>query len=226
MAENGERSAERMEKRRKGEVKRKFSDFCMLLLALLQLTTLTSAQNNTSTSPNNTTNASSESPAALSYSTLPADITVAVGEPAVFRCGVSPASSELTLTLYGGHGNHSITCPGGAAEDIPQAVYGSCTEENGQLLAVWTIRGTSFSDNSTRVVCRRPGHPDAPVAFLHVYDDGNNFATLIGCAIGGFFGILLVFGLSYTMLRKSERLQRCFGGKEEDDDVITIVTKD
>lgn len=212
-----------MEKDRKGEMKKKTKVYhiCLLLLALLQITTPSSALNTTTTTTTSAPNA-----AALGYRTRPADVTAAVGEPAVFRCGVPKASPNLTFTFYGSHGNYSLTCPSGHMEDIPQALYGSCEIKKGELLAVWTLKGTSFSDNGTRVMCQQSKNPDAPAAVLHVYDNGVSYATLVGCTIGGFFGILLVFGLSYTMLRRSETLQKCFRGKQTDDDMATIVTKD
>ncbi|XP_044062582.1 uncharacterized protein LOC122881017 [Siniperca chuatsi] len=213
-----------MDKRRKGEMwkKRKVSHICLLLLGLLQSTTHTSAVNTTSAI---TTTISPPSPAALIYRTRPADVTVAVGKPAVFRCGVPKASPNLTFTFYGSHGNYSLTCPYGHMEDIPQVLYGSCDMKKEESLAVWTLKGTTFSDNSTRVVCQQSKNPDAPAAVLHVYDNSISYATLIGCTIGGFFGILLVFGLLYTMLKRSETLQKCFRGNETEDDMTTIVTK-
>nr|XP_046256562.1 uncharacterized protein LOC124065331 [Scatophagus argus]XP_046256564.1 uncharacterized protein LOC124065331 [Scatophagus argus] len=205
------------------EKRRKVSQKCWLLLALLQITTPSSAQNNATTT---TTSSSTMNPAHLSYLTRPADVTVAVGEPAVFRCGVPEASPNLTFTFYGSHGNYSLTCPYSHMEDIPQALYGSCEMKKGESLAVLTLRGTSFSDNSTRVVCQQSKNPDAPAAVLHVYDNGNSFSILIGCVIGGFFGVLLVAALSYAMLQRSETLQKCFRGEDTEDDMTTIVTKD
>lgn len=67
-----------------------------------------------------TTTTAAPKPAALSYRTRPADILVAVGEPAVFRCGVPEASPNLTFTFYGSHANYSLTCPYGHIEDIPK----------------------------------------------------------------------------------------------------------
>ncbi|KAG7474763.1 hypothetical protein JOB18_016370 [Solea senegalensis] len=157
---------------------------------------------------------------------LHSNITVVVGEPAEFRCGVPEDSPSLVFTYYSSHGNYSITCPNGHVEDIAQALYGKCDVKNGELLAVWTLQGTSFSDNDTRVVCQQPNNPDSLTAVLNVYDNGTAFATLIGCTIGAFFGILLVFALSYTMIWRSERCQRCFRGSEREDDMITIVSKD
>lgn len=54
------------------------------------------------------------------YQTLPADVTVAVGEPAVFQCGVAEGSQNLTFTFYSSHGNYILTCPDGKVEDIAQ----------------------------------------------------------------------------------------------------------
>ncbi|XP_040901357.1 uncharacterized protein LOC121186639 [Toxotes jaculatrix] len=216
--------------RRGGQMrtKRTVSPVCMLLLALLQITTPSSAQNITTTIvpvTTTTTSTSAPNPAALSYRTHPVDIIVAVGEPAVFSCGVPETFPNLTFIFYGSHGIYNLTCPYGHEEDIPQALYGSCYVKNGESLAVWTLRGTSFSDNGTRVMCQQLNNRDTPAAVLYVYDNGSSYATLIGCTIGGFFGILLVFGLSYITLQRSERFQKCFRGKDEDD-LTTIVSKD
>ncbi|XP_008322149.1 uncharacterized protein LOC103388773 [Cynoglossus semilaevis] len=185
------------------EKRRSVSSIFLLLLALLQLTTPSSG-----------------------YSTRPANVKVAVGEPAEFKCGVPEGSSSLVFTFYSSHGNYSITCPEGHVEDIPQALFGSCDVKNGELLSVWRLQGTSYSDNGTKVECRQSENPEILIAILHVYDDGTNFAVLIGCTIGAFFGILLVFGLSYTVMWRSERLQRCFGGNGREEDLVTIVTND
>lgn len=187
----------------------------------------TPAENITTTS----SSISAPNPAAPSFLTRPADITVALGEPAVFRCGVPEASSNITFTFYGSHRNYSLTCPHGHVEDIPQvrwspplstlflavdfpffffcllpwsrasacnyggavssarfryytetfwivlclpclspqALDGSCATEGGESVAVWTIKGTSYSDNGTRVVCQRSNSPDTLAAILHVY---------------------------------------------------------
>lgn len=203
--------------------KQKVSHIFLLLLAVLQITAPSSAQNTTSTTATST---SAPNPAVISYHTHPRNIKVAVGEPAVFRCGVPKDSTNVTFTFYGSHRNYSLRCPSGHVEDVPQALYGSCDVKKGELLAVWTLKGTSFSDNGTKVVCQQSKNPSAVVAVLHVYDNGASYATLIGCAIGGFFGILLVFGLLYAMLLRSENLQKCFRGKETEDDMTTIVTKE
>lgn len=192
--------------RKKSEV----SHLCGLLLAVLQMGTPSSAQNTE----------------ALGYRTRPVDVTVAVGERVEFRCGVPKASPNITFTFYRSQGNFSLTCPHGFVEDIPQALYGRCEMQNGESLAVWTLRGTSYSDNGTRVVCQQLNNPTATAAILHVYDNGSNHDILIGCTIGAFFGTLLVFGLSYTMLQRSETVRKCFGGKETEEDLTTIVTKD
>lgn len=142
-----------------------------------------------------TTSAASAAP--LSYLTRPENVSVAVGEPAVFQCGVPESSSNVIFHFYGDHGTYSITCPYGQVEDIPhvsclsllkglmcfmrihfcilhpvfpsQALYGSCNAKNGELMASWTLKGTSFSDNGTSVTCQGSMSLEAPAAFLHVY---------------------------------------------------------
>ncbi|XP_032374091.1 uncharacterized protein LOC116690955 [Etheostoma spectabile] len=206
-----------MEERGEGEMwkKKRVSHICLLMLAVLQITAPSSAQTT-----------SALNPAVHSYRTRPADVTVAVGKPAVFYCGVPKASPNLTFTFYGSDGNYSLICPMDHVEDIAQALYGRCLMKTDESLAVWTLKGTSFSDNGTRVVCQQSNDPDAPAAVLHVYDNSASFVTLIGCVVGGFFGVLLVFGLLYIALRRSETLQKWFKGKDTEDFMTTIVTKD
>ncbi|XP_061676691.1 uncharacterized protein LOC133501170 [Syngnathoides biaculeatus] len=182
----------------------------LFLLLLSHIITPSSAQNTSTTSTN---------------ISLPVDVSVFVGDPAVLSCG-GPKTSAVTFTLFGGHGNYSLTCPGGHVEDIPQAVYGSCHLKQGQSLAVWTIRGTSNSDNNTRAVCQLPNGFGSSTATLRVYDNGMNTAILIGCVIGAFFGTVLAFALCFIFLQRSETFQKCFRGKEEDDDTFSIISKD
>ncbi|CAJ1062042.1 uncharacterized protein LOC117823261 [Xyrichtys novacula] len=218
-----------MEKRKEGA--RRASHIWLLLLALLQIYTPSSVvSQSTTNSTLNTTDATTTpapNPAVLTYRTRPANMKVAVGEPAVFCCGVPDASPSLKFTLYGGHGNYTLTCPDGHVEDIPEALYGNCEMKKGESLAVWTIKGTSYSDNGTRVECQQSNNPEKRSAVLHVYDSGINYAILIGCVIGGFFGTLLVVALAFVTLQRSDTVQRCFrgGGGETDDDQTTIVTK-
>lgn len=56
----------------------------------------------------------------------------------------------------------------------PQALSGSCATEGGELVAVWTLKGTSYSDNGTRVICQRSNSPDTLAAILHVYGKTSN----------------------------------------------------
>ncbi|XP_021170219.2 uncharacterized protein LOC105923362 [Fundulus heteroclitus] len=194
-----------------------------LLLAVLQIAAPSSAQNNTTSVANTVTTLTPKTKAISSYRTLPIDVKVAVGEPAEFRCGVSEASQNLTFSLYSGHGNYTLTCPNGKVEDIPQALYGSCEVKNGELVAVWTLKGTSYSDNEARVVCHQSNAPDECAAVLRVYDNGASYATLVGCLIGGFFGVLLVFGLIFLLLPKSMTIQNCLGEDDTEDDMDKIV---
>lgn len=155
----------------------------------------TNSHSYTQTHSLNTTSAPSAAP--LSYLTWPENVSVAVGEPAVFRCGVAESSPNVTFRFYGSHGNYSITCPYGQVEDIPQvscltllkglmrfvafksgfftfcfssqALYGTCKVKNGELVASWTLKGTSLSDNGTKVTCQGSEGTEAPAAILHVY---------------------------------------------------------
>ncbi|XP_017265304.1 uncharacterized protein LOC108232195 [Kryptolebias marmoratus] len=202
--------------------KRTVSHVYWLLLAVLLIGTPSSAQS-TTVSPVSTTKASAPEPGAASFRTVPKDVTVAVGEPVVFWCGVPEGSRNLTFTFYTNHGTYILICPDGKVDDIPQALYGSCEVKSGQLLAIWALKGTSYSDNDTKVACQQSGSPDVRAATLHVYDNGASNVVLIGCVIGGFFGILLVFGLLFVLLRKSERFQDCFGVDDKEDDLDTII---
>lgn len=209
-----------MEKRKRGVMKRP-SHVWFLLLALIQIYTPVSAENTTHTPETSPLN-----PKDLIYRTRPSDVTVAVGEPAVFHCGVPETFPNLTFTLFGSHGNYSLTCPHGHVENIPQALYGSCEMKSGESLAVWTIKGTSIPDNGTRVVCQQSNNPQKRSAVLHVYDNGLNRAILIGCVLGGFFGMVLLALMAVMTLRRSETFQKCLrGGSDEEDDEDTIVTK-
>lgn len=55
--------------------------------------------------------------------------------------------------------------------------------KKGESLAVWTLKGTSFSDNGTRVVCQQAENPDAPAAYLHVYGKDSFSVTYIYAVI-------------------------------------------
>ncbi|XP_013879638.1 uncharacterized protein LOC106528899 [Austrofundulus limnaeus] len=205
--------------------KRIVSHVCCLLLAVLQTLTPTSAQNST-VSPVNNTKAVMPKPGAASYWTLPNDVTVSVGEPVAFQCGVPEGSQNLTFTYYSSHRNYILTCPDGKVEDIPQALYGSCEVKKGELLAIWTLKGTSLSDNEAKVVCQQPDDPNVNSAVLHVYDNGASNVVLIGSLIGGFFGVLLVFSLLLLLLQRSERVQNCFGVDDTGDDLDIIFEEE
>lgn len=144
----------------------------------------------------------------------------------MFRCGVPEASPRITFNFSGNIGNYSLKCPLGHVKDIPHALYGSCEVTTGESLAVWTLKGTSLSDNGTRVRCQQPDNPKAAAAVLFVYDSGTNKLILIGCTIGGFFGMMLVLGFVFVMMRRSETLQKCYRGADPEDDMNTIVTKE
>lgn len=192
----------------------KDSGLLVILLAGLHLALQASALNTT------------VPPDPLKYSTVPLNQTVAKGKAAIFRCGVPPTAPRLIFTIYTSQGNYTLTCPGHTVmKDLPvKALTGSCFNTVSEQTAVWSFSGTSYSDNNTRVECNQLGGL-ALEAYLTVLDDKTRFAVIIGCSIGGFFGILLVLFLSFVFVKKSETLQKCFRGKESIDD-LTLVSKD
>lgn len=207
-------------------------------LAILQIAKHTSAQNTTvsanttvslSSASSTSVPASSQPPTAnpapsQSYFTLPTNITVELGDPVVFWCGVPKSSGGLTFTFYGSAHNYTLSCPSGHIEDIPQALTGLCVIHAQEMLGAFVLKGTSIPDNGTKVVCQNRGQPAAPPAYLRVYDKGSGNGLLIGLAIGGVFGIITVFGLFYLMFTKSERLQMCCSGNDRrPDDIIEIM---
>lgn len=196
----------RVKKTMKKEIMRlrRVSRFSLMLVVVLHLVRPSSAQG------------------APAYVTRPANVTAALGEPAEFRCGVVRSSPNVTLS----YGNYSLTCPGDPLTFIPQALYGTCETHTGETVAVWTVKGTSLSDNGTRVLCMQPLDSITLVATLHVFDDRLNYFILVGCTLGGFFGILLVFGLLFITLQRSETFQKCFVGTEPEEDMVTVVTRD
>ncbi|XP_072317544.1 uncharacterized protein [Eucyclogobius newberryi] len=196
-----------------------------VVLAILQISKHTSAQKTTTTSSTTTVPPStSTAPGpSRSYLTVPSNMTVGLGDPVQFLCGVPKNSEGLTFTFYGSSHNYSLSCPSGHVKDIPQALEGSCQVHLEELLARWVLKGTSLPDNGARVVCQRRGHPAAPTAHLHVYDNGSGNSLLIGVALGGFFGVIAVFGLLYLMLTRSERLRICFRGKDNGPDDLTEI---
>lgn len=77
----------------------------------------------TTTHTVSTTTTSAPISPALGFRTRPANVTVPLGEPAVFFCGVPRTHPNITFTLYGSHRNYSLTCPYGRVEDITQVTW-------------------------------------------------------------------------------------------------------
>ncbi|KAG5271622.1 hypothetical protein AALO_G00182090 [Alosa alosa] len=158
------------------------------------------------------------------YTQRPGNITTATGEPASFHCGIPSSAGRVDFRIQGNEqgNNKTLSCPGNKTHEWPEkALKWSCTDTATEILAIWTITGTSLSDNGTMFRCTAHGQPET-VGHLSVFVNSSYFGILIGCVIGGFFGILLVFGLIYVFLQKSESFQECFRGKREEDE-CTIV---
>ncbi|XP_028837182.1 uncharacterized protein LOC114790915 [Denticeps clupeoides] len=158
------------------------------------------------------------------YTQIPENITSLTGKTVTFHCATR-LPSALSFSIQGSQNNNTLSCnssqPFKPISVPSRALQGNCENRNGELVAQWTIISTSLSDNATIFRCQSSGLPDA-IGTLTVYMNSGYFATLIGCVIGGFFGILIVFVGVYIALQRSEKLQICFRGKSEDD-AITIV---
>lgn len=155
------------------------------------------------------------------YTKKPENITAATGDSATFPCGVKKSAGKVDFTIQGNN-NKTMSCPGNDTNVWQvESLKWSCSETTNEILATWTIIGTSLPDNGTMFRCKAQGQPEV-VGHLHVFVNSSYFGVLIGCVIGGFFGILIVFGLIYVFLQRSETFRECFRGKQEDDE-RTIV---
>ncbi|XP_064161573.1 uncharacterized protein LOC135237927 isoform X2 [Anguilla rostrata] len=161
---------------------------------------------------------------ALSYTVVPRNVSQDVGKAATFLCGVSPetAATRVDFTIYRRHGNYSVLCPGEPLSLPSQGLNGYCEVKGEELRAVWSVAYNSRKDNGTYVACRPTGLSPA-FAYLTVKENSSYFAALIGCVIGGFVGILAVFGLVYLGMRRSERFRKCLKGQTSQDDLSTIT---
>ncbi|KAG9335407.1 hypothetical protein JZ751_004728 [Albula glossodonta] len=161
---------------------------------------------------------------ALTYTSAPHNISQESGKPVSFLCGVSPetASLKLNFTIYSHYGNHSLFCPGGTVNLQPEGLKGHCEVKGQELRALWSIAHSMPRDDGTLVVCRSTGLPPA-YGYLTLNERDSYFATLIGCVVGGFFGILVIFGFAFLGLKRSEKCRRLLKGRSTQDDISVIA---
>ncbi|KAJ8287620.1 hypothetical protein COCON_G00002790 [Conger conger] len=161
---------------------------------------------------------------ALSYTSIPLNVTQDSGKVANFLCGVSPetATTRVEFTIHRRHGNYSVLCPGEPMSLPSQGLNGYCEVKGQELRAGWSIAYSSRRDSDTYVVCEPTGLSPT-YAYLTVKGNNSYFSAFIGCVVGGFLVILLIFGLAYLGMRRSESLRRCFKGQMTEDDLSTII---
>ncbi|MFT7800680.1 hypothetical protein AGIG_G5083 [Arapaima gigas] len=156
------------------------------------------------------------------YSRLPVNVTQEPGKTVTFVCGVSPSNTTLNFTLYDSHVVSTLSCPAGSPSQPSQVISGRCESNAQEVWGVWSLSYTVSGKNGTYVMCQGTHLP--PVySFLYIQESKSYFAILVGCVMGGFFGFIVIFGLGFIALKRSERLQRCFKGKTPQDDITTIV---
>lgn len=161
---------------------------------------------------------------ALSYTSTPHNVSQMSGKAASFLCGISPETATTTVlfTIHHCRGNQSVQCPGEPNYLPSLGLNGYCEVEGQELRAVWSMAYISQRDDATYVVCQPTGLR-ATYAYLSVKGNNSYFYALIGCAAGGFLGILLIFGLAYLGLKRSERCRQCFNGYTSEDDTSAII---
>ncbi|KAK1806725.1 hypothetical protein P4O66_005223 [Electrophorus voltai] len=96
------------------------------------------------------------------------------------------------------------------------SLSGYCEVTNLEAIAIWELSNVGSDSNDIPLVCHTSGLTDK-YGYLFVNGNSKYYAMLFGCVMGGFFGILIVFGVTYITLKRSERFQNCFKGREEDD---------
>ncbi|KAK6469806.1 hypothetical protein HHUSO_G32221 [Huso huso] len=170
---------------------------------------------------------SAGSAAENSFLNSPQNMTIARGTTALFTCAVKASQTNDSLAIgfkSKSAGNYNmLKCQGGTNEvTMVSNVEGRCKKNGDTLEASWRIAIALMSDNETMVICNAPGIKNT-TAYLFVYDNNHN-QTIVGCAIGGFFGIIIVFGFTYLLLKRSERFQKCLKGKPVDDETTTTYT--
>ncbi|KAI4889095.1 hypothetical protein NFI96_018624 [Prochilodus magdalenae] len=159
----------------------------------------------------------------MNYTIVPQNVTINSGKSATFRCGAAPFSGpeRLNFTVQRPDANYSLSCPGDRVNIPSLLLNGQCEVKSSEIIATWEITNLVTKLSDTVFKCQIDGVGDK-YAFLWVQGNGAYYAMLFGCVMGGFFGILIIFGLTYISLKRSERLQNCFKGRAEDD-VMTVA---
>ncbi|KAK3541373.1 hypothetical protein QTP86_023073 [Hemibagrus guttatus] len=176
-----------------------------------------------------------------------------MGKSATFTCTVTPKNMSLNFTARLPTTSYVLQCPGKPVkfpsmvrdftllhqiklinlQQIPECrnsaqkngLYGNCESNDVQVTGTWQMSNIGNDVNGTAFTCI--GSDLSPVTgYLWITGASAYYLMLFGCVMGGFFGILIVFGVTYISLKRSEKLQECFKGKDEEEDVIGGVEEE
>ncbi|KAG9283689.1 hypothetical protein AMEX_G2487 [Astyanax mexicanus] len=158
------------------------------------------------------------------YTIIPQNVTISTGNLGTFRCGVTQMP-PINFTAQRPDRNYTLTCPGPALNFPILALSGHCTGTAPDIIATWNMANVASNVNGTVFRCQAVGLSDK-YAYLWITGSSKYYAMLFGCVMGGFFGILIIFAVSYVSLKRSERLQNCFKGQDEDGVMPTETSRE
>ncbi|KAF7692061.1 hypothetical protein HF521_011028 [Silurus meridionalis] len=159
------------------------------------------------------------------YSMVPVNTTVYMGKSTTFTCSIVPGNGMLNFTARLPLNSYTLQCPGKNLNFPSMSLYGSCDNKPNQNTASWQMSNIGSDVNGSAFICSGDGL-DVQVGYLWITGASKYYLMLFGCVMGGFFGILIIFGVTYVSLKRSERLQECFKGKPEEEDDIEGVEEE
>ncbi|GAA6083815.1 uncharacterized protein LOC123743145, partial [Tachysurus ichikawai] len=159
------------------------------------------------------------------YTNTPVNTTASMGKSATFTCTVIPTGMAINFTATLPQSSYVQQCPGKNIKYPSMGLNGNCEITSTQVTATWQMSNIGPDVNNTAFTCVGTGLPPV-TGYLWITGASSYYLMLFGCVMGGFFGILIVFILAYVSLKKSEKLQECFKGKDEDEDVIGGVQEE
>ncbi|TSK20090.1 hypothetical protein Baya_1638 [Bagarius yarrelli] len=161
----------------------------------------------------------------MAYTNTPVNTTVNMGKSATFTCTVTPNNMTINFTARLPYNKYELRCPGQSIKFPSMGLYGNCEVTPTQVTGTWQMLNIGNEVNNSAFICTGTGLPEH-VGFLWIAGASKYYLMLFGCVMGGFFGILIIFVVTYVSLKKSEKLQECFKGKGEDDEDIGNVEEE
>ncbi|KAM9436669.1 uncharacterized protein Hap1MRO34_001064 [Clarias gariepinus] len=150
------------------------------------------------------------------YVSYPTNTTVNMGKSTTFTCAVQPGNTTMNFTARLPLNTYTLQCPGSNINLPSMSLYGTCDYSATQITATWKMSNIATDVNGTTFTCS-PGGLPVQTGYLWITGASQYFLMLFGCVMGGFFGILIVFSVTYVSMKRSEKFQECFKGKPEDD---------